>query len=61
MSFSSEEHIEEILWNAHEMGVAKKLMTEVDKIVEKDPKQSRLDVYIHVYNKLKQERNLSKK
>lgn len=61
MSFSSEEHIEEILWDAHDKGVAKTLMKRVDKQMIENPKQSRLDTYIHEYNKLKKERNLSKK
>jgi len=61
MSFSNEEHIEEILWNAHAKGIVNPLTKEVSKRLKENPYQSRLDVYIQVYNKLTQDINLSKK
>ena len=34
MSFSSEEHIEEILWNAHQEGIVENLRKEVDDYIK---------------------------
>lgn len=61
MSFSSEEHIEEILWNAHQKGIVENLRKEVDDYIKNNPRESLLDAYIYVYNKLTQNVNISEK
>ena len=61
MSFSSEEHIEEILWNAHQEGIVENLRKEVDDYIKNNPRESLLDAYIYVYNKLAQNVNISEK
>lgn len=61
MSFSSEEHIEEILWNAHQEGIVENLRKEVDDYIKNNPRESLLDAYIYAYNKLTQNVNISEK
>lgn len=53
MGFSNEEHLEEILYQAHNKGKYIKLLRKVEKLRKKGFKGNRTDIYFKAWEKVK--------
>lgn len=52
MSFSSEKHLEEILYDAHRLGFYEKLVQRVQNLRDEGYKGSRTDIYLKAWKEL---------